>query len=130
MNLCTGGFPQPLHIPHGRNPEKPFVFPIEMGGILVPYTKAGTCRVQPFAKHKATGFLKAQPLLKLQGTHRCHRFELVMEPRNTHAYVMCKMFDPQRLVKVLAKTLNHRSNVRVKTRHECDVAKTTTLLPD
>jgi hypothetical protein len=58
-------FPEPFHIAHGREAEETFVFPAEVGCIIVSHTGASTGSVEMLPKHQATRLLQPQPLLIL-----------------------------------------------------------------
>ena len=57
-NAFPGGFPQPLHIAHWRRAKETFVFPVEVGGVVVPHAIASTGRVEVSAQQQTTGFLE------------------------------------------------------------------------
>jgi hypothetical protein len=69
------------------------------------------CCVKSLTEHEAAGFLKAQPLLELQGAHSGDGFEVVVESRDAHPELAGDALDPKRLIKVLVEALNRPGDV-------------------
>ncbi len=104
-----------------------FVLPSEVGGVLVPHAIGGTCRVKVFAQHQTPGFLKPQPLLELQGTHRRDGLEVVVEPRDAHAQFSREPLEGKGLVKVLTEPSNSSGDVVGGATQDRKVGEPTTL---
>src|SRR5579884_2085054 len=103
-------FPQTLHVTHRGDAEEAFVLPIEVGGVVVAYTRSSACCVEVFAQHQTAGLLQSQVLLELLGTQRRDGFEAVLQTRDTHAQFVRELLDAQGPVEVLEKSLDGSGN--------------------
>jgi hypothetical protein len=68
-----------LYIPHGRLPEKPSVFAIELACAFIADLESRTLRVESIHEHPLSRGAKAKLLLELQRTHRSKRTKMVMQ---------------------------------------------------
>jgi hypothetical protein len=56
--------------PHGRLPEKPAEFAIELTSAFIPDLESRTCRIHSIDEHPLSRSAKAKLLLELKRTHR------------------------------------------------------------
>ena len=87
------------------------------------------CCIKSLAEQETAGFLESQPLLELQGAHRGHGFEVVMESRDAHAKLARDAVNSERLVKVLVEAFNSPGDVGSVAPYSRYVAETVALFP-
>src|SRR4051794_375287 len=92
--------------------EQPLVLPAELRGVVVADAVAGAGGVEVLAEEEAAGFLEAELLLELQGAHRRHRLEMVVESRDAHPELPRQPLDAQRLVEIPAQPFDGLRDVR------------------
>ena len=95
---------------------------------MVSHAIGRTRRVEVFAQHQTASLLEPQPLLELQGTHRCNGFEVVVESRDAHAQFSRESLDVKWLVKVLTESRDRSGNIRGVAALESKVTEPATLL--
>jgi hypothetical protein len=99
----AGGFPQSLHVTHGRQTKKAFVLPSKVRSVAI--ADAGSCArdTKALAEHKPACLLQA--LLELQRARRRNGLEVVAEARDAHPELARDAVYPKRLVKVFMEAL-------------------------
>jgi hypothetical protein len=96
--------------------------------IVIPHPVGNTGSVKVLPQHQTASLLEPQLLLELQRTHGSDRFEVMVKARNAHAKLSCNAFNPDRLVKVFAKSIDGFGDVVGVATQNSNLTQPSTLL--